>query len=170
MRSSFVILNLVAIVLLVSSQSVLAQFGDCPTLPDATTLESLIRDTFAGGSNPTNPRPPNVVVRDFNYVCLVSGMFRDTYRKLSVVVSYACSGSACPSALPLSQFDFTCNSEGAWEGEVSDIDFSRRDVADADLITPNRTNCSFCVAPNHSLVVNISLPYDMTTHCIGMSM
>jgi hypothetical protein len=41
-----------------------------------------------------------------------------------------------------------------------------RDVADAGLTTPNRTECSFCVAPDHPLLAAIPLPYDDVTHCV----
>ena len=163
MRNPLAVVILVDIVsLLVSSQYALA---DCPTLPDAATLEKLIRGTFVGGDSPV------VLVRDFNYVCLVSGMFRGTFRKLSVVVSYDCSRSSlCPSTSLVSQFDFTCNSAGEWDDDVlGTAEFSRRNVADADLTTPNRTNCSFCVAPDHPLIEGIPLSYDMITHCFGMS-
>ena len=167
MRRTFVVVNLVASVLLVSSQSALAQFGNCATLPDTTTLETLIQGTFAAGDSLTDP--PDVVVRDFNYVCLVSGAFRDTFRKLSVVVSYDCSGrTLCTSASPVSQFDFTCSAEDVWEDDVlGTSEFSRRDIADASMTTPNRTNCSICAAPFHPQIASISLPYDMITHCFG---
>ena len=168
MRHSFAVLSSVAIVLLVSSQYAHAQtFGDCRSLPDAAALEELIRLTFRVGDSP--PSGLVINVQDFNYVCLVSGMFRGTYRKLSVVVSYDCTGSTlCPSASPVSQFDFTCNSAEMWDDEVlGTSEFSRTDVANADLTTPNRTNCSICISPNHPSQPGIPLPYDMITHCIG---
>ena len=171
MQHSFAVLSLVATVLLVLSQVANGQFGDCPTLPDATSLEILIRKNVADSEGEGPPASPVVNVRDFNYVCLVSGMVRGTFKKLSVVVSYDCSGSTlCPSASPMSQFDLTCNSAEMWEDDVfGTSEFSRRNVADADLTTPNRTNCSICIAPSHPQVVNIPLPYDTTTHCFGMS-
>ena len=160
-------MNLVNLVLLASCQYiyVLARDGDCPTLPDEATLESLISGTFVGGGD-----GPDVRVRDFKYVCLVSGMFKATFRRLSVVVSYDCSRSSlCPSTSPVSQFDFTCNSGNVWRDDVlGTTEFSRRDVADADLTTLIRTNCSYCVAPDHPQVEQIPLPYDMRTHCFGM--
>ena len=168
MRPSFTVVNLVNLVLLASCQYkyVLARDGDCPTLPDEATLESLISDTFVGGDS------PDVRVSDFKYVCLVSGMFKGTFRRLSVVVSYNCSRSSlCPSTSLVSQFDFTCNSGNVWGDDVlGTSEFSRGDVADADLTTPNRTNCSFCVAPNHLLIDFIRLPYDMMTHCFGIQL
>ena len=173
MWRSFAALSLAALALLVSSQYAQSQLDSCPTLPDPTVLEKLIRNNIAGSEGGRPPASLAVTVRKLNYVCLVSGVFRDTYRKLSVVVSYDCSGSIlCPSASPVSQFDFTCNSEGMWEDDIfGTSDFSRRDVADASLTTPNRTNCSFCIAPNHPVLgflAGITRPYDETTHCIGM--
>ena len=159
------VVSLVHILLQASSQYALAQEGDCPALPDESTLETLITSnihTYTSGSR------PNVRIHDFNYVCLASGKFRNTFRGLSVVVSYDCSGNIlCPSASPVSQFDFTCGLNGMWSDIVfSTAAYSRRDVADADLTTLSRTNCSFCVTPHHQM--NILLPYDTLTHCIGM--
>ena len=170
MWHSFAVLSLAA---LVSNQYAQSQLDNCPTLPDPTILENLIRNSIAGSEGSSPPASLAVNVRKFNYVCLVSGVFRDTFKRLSVVVSYDCSGSTlCPSASPVSQFDFTCNSEGLWEDDIfGTSDFSRRDTADASLTTPSRTNCSFCIAPSHpvlTFVAGISLPYDETTHCIGM--
>ena len=168
MRYSFVVLDLVVILLVYSHLAfAIFQFGDCPTLPDAAELESLIRETFRPGDSP----PDAVIhVRDFNYVCLVPGLFRDTFRKLSVVVSYNCSVSTlCPSASPLSQFEFTCDTNEMWIDQLfGTSEFARTNVADASLTTPNGTNCSICIAPNHDvLLAGIPLPYDETTHCIG---
>ena len=168
MRPSFTVVNLVNLVLLASCQYilyVLAQDGDCPTLPDEATLESLISKTFVGGDS------PDIRVLDFKYVCLVSGMFKGTFRRLSVVVSYDCSRSSlCPSTSLVSQFDFTCKrTKTKWVDDVLGTPVhSRRNVADAELTTPNRTNCSYCVAPDHPEVEDIPLPYDMRTHCFGM--
>ena len=166
---SFRFVSLVHILLLSSSQYALAQQGqqgNCPTLPDETILETLISNNIhilnAGDI-------PNVRIHDFNYVCLASGEFKDTFRGLSVVVSYDCSGSQlCPSASPVSQFDFTCTSNNMWSDIIfATSEFSRVDVPEADLTTPNRSNCSFCVSPHHH-TVNIPLSYDTITHCIGM--
>ena len=167
MRHLLAVPSLVAFVLLVSSQYAHAQFGDCESLPDATELEELIRGTFRVGDSPSEAV---INVRDFNFVCLVPGIFRGTYRKLSVVVSYDCSGSLlCSSATPLSQFDFTCDTNEMWIDELlGTSEFASTNVADATLTTPNRTNCSICIASNHPVfVASIPLPYDETTHCIG---
>ena len=55
----------------------------------------------------------------------------------------------------VSQFDFSCNSEDNWEDGVNQ--HFHRDVADADLATPNRTECLFCVtlALSPSVICNI---------------
>ena len=109
-----------------------------------------------------------ITIRNINYVCLVSGTFSGTYKILSVVVEYTCAGFlVCPSVMPLSQYDFSCNSSGMWEDGLNQ--HFHRDVADAGLTTPNRTECSFCVAPDHPLLAAIPLPYDDVTHCVGMS-
>ena len=169
MRHLFAVPSLVAIVLLVSSQHAHAifVFGDCGNLPNATELEGLIRETFRVGDSPPDAE---INVRDFNFVCLTPGMFRGTYRKLSVVVSYDCSGSTlCPSASPVSQFDFACNTDEMWIDQLfGTSEFARTNVADATLTTPNRTNCSVCLNSIHRMVVGISLSvYDETTHCVG---
>ena len=86
-------------------------------------------------------------------------------------MSYDCSGTIlCLSASPVSQFDLSCTLDGMWGDDVlRTSEFSRRDVADADLITPTRSNCSLCVAPDHPGVVSVPHPYDTITHCVGMS-
>ena len=171
MRLSYAVVGFVPFVLLVSSQYALAQFGDCPSLPNATPgeLERLMRITFEGGDSPDTTLV--IVVHNFNYVCLVSGMFRGTYRKLSVVVSYNCSGNVCPTPSPLlSQFDYSCNTDEQWTVEiVGTSEFSRHTVADGSLTTPNRTSCSLCIAPDHPQIVNVPFAYDQPTHCVGMS-
>ena len=152
--------------MLSSSQNALAEFGSCTSLPDERTLQSLITTSITAGF--TFIVPPMITITNINYVCLVSETFSGTYRILSVVVEYECSGLfLCPSVMPLSQYDFSCNSSGMWEDGLNQ--HFHRDVADADLTTPNRTECSFCVAPNHPLLAAIALPYDNVTHCVGMS-
>ena len=151
--------------LLNSSQNALAQLGNCVNLPEQDTLEEVIADSINAGF--TFFTPPIINIIDLNYVCVVSGTLRDTYRIVSVVVRYSCLGFLCPAGTLLSQYDVSCNSEGMWVDGLNQ--HFHRDIADADLATPNRTECSFCVAPNHPLLATIALPYDDTTHCVGMS-
>ena len=165
MRHIHCVVSLIAGLLLTSSHHALAQFGNCTELPDTATLQNLIAVSFT--RDVVFFQPPTIGILDLNYVCLSPGTFVGTFRAFSVVVSYMCSGPLCPSATPVSQFDFSCNSEENWEDGLNQ--HFHREVADAGLATPNRTECLFCVAPDHPLLVTIDLPYDNPTHCVGMS-
>lgn len=127
--------------------------------------------TFKSGENPT---APNVTILDLNFVCLSSGMFRDTFNGISLVARYECVGRCpdgnTPGDVFLSQFDFSCGLDDTWIADVRGTsEFSRRDEADATLTTPNRTDCGFCFSPDHP---QAGLPqvvprYDNITHCVG---
>ena len=166
----YIVPSLIVAVLLINGQHSLAQlsFGDCAGLPDEGTLESLIATSFTVGGFGLI-QPPAVEILDLNYVCLASGTLRDTYRVFSVVVRYNCAGLACPATRPVSQFDFSCSEQRVWSDVINEG--FHRDSADADLNTPNRTNCSLCFASDHPLldVIRDVRQYDSTTHCVGES-
>ena len=165
MRQIHIVLSLVAGLMLASRHHAFAQFSNCTALPDTATLETLIGSSFTG--DVVFITPPTIAIEQLNYVCLVPGTVTGTYTMFSVVVSYECGGPLCPSDTPVSQFDFSCNSGGIWEDGLNQN--FHREVADADLTTPNNTECLFCVAPDHPLLVTIDLPYNEPTHCVGMS-
>ena len=66
---------------------------DCTTAQLITSLETLVQDSLAAGSQLSNP---TLNILDQNIVCLVTDTMRGDYRLTSVVVNYMCSGGACP--------------------------------------------------------------------------
>ena len=101
-----------------------------------------------------NPFPVSVQVHDSNIVCLRSGRTRDTYRGVSVVVSYTCTGgsrSECTGNPILSQFDFECVTGPTWTtsvgGSASNIITT---PPSGTLSTTLRTDCGVCISPARS--------------------
>ena len=154
--------------LLAFNQYTLAQRVDCP-LPDVSVLETLIASLF-----PTSDSPSIPTIRiDVNvtYVCLQSGMFKDTYRGMSFLARYECSGSmnCLSNVVEESQFDLSCTSRGEWTTDIegsSEFSFTRDPVA--NLTTPLRTDCSFCINPLLLEAIDSPLVSDEATHCVGM--
>ena len=95
----------------------------------------------------------SVQVHDSRIVCLRSGQTRDTYRGVSVIVSYTCTGTAseCTGNPILSQFDFECVAGPTWAasvgGSASNIITT---PPNGTLSTPLRTDCGVCVSPARS--------------------
>ena len=168
MRQPFFALIVVATVLLGSIRYARAQ-DDC-TLPDVSTLRSLIANTFVSADSPTVPTIQ--IIGNVTYVCQMSGMFRDMYRGISLLARYECTGSPlCPSdVVEKSQFDFSCGSGGMWISQVlgsSEFVFTENPVA--NLTTPLRTDCSLCVNPAQLRAVASPLVWDAINHCVGKS-
>ena len=139
---------------------------DCP-LPDVSVLETLMAQSI-GGSAPAVRIDGNVT-----YVCLQSGMLKDTYRGMSFLARYQCTGSEyCPSERAESQFVFSCTSQGTWSTSIEVFpgseDFSFIPNPVADFTTPLRTNCSICI--DSGLLLEYSSPAvsDEATNCVGM--
>ena len=142
--------------------------GDCSDLPSNSVLEGLIATNFKENDAST---PPTITVNEVNYVCLMSGMFRDTFRGFSAVIRYDCVGIQCPQS-NVSQFEFSCDNTGEWTDSVlGSTENLRTDVADASLTSPNRTDCSFCFSPTHTILTDnpgLISTYDNINHCLGM--
>lgn len=142
-----------------------SQVEDCTDFPSDSALESLISNTFSQSDSST----PTITVVEVNYVCLSSGIFRGTYSGFSAVVLYECTDSQCPNS-NVSQFDFSCHN-GEWMNDVlGTSENARTDVADANLTSPNRTDCSICLSPTHAALRNASQLlsiYDNFNHCLS---
>jgi hypothetical protein len=143
--------------------------SQCEKLPNDTVLEGLISSTFQGGDASISP---NITVLEVNYVCLASGNVRGSFSGFSAVVLYECVGERCPAS-NVSQFEFSCDSiERKWinfvDGSTENL---RTDVADANLTSPNRTDCSICFSPTHilanQLTPDMMSKYDNINHCLG---
>ena len=139
--------------------------NNCRDLPSNSDLEELMAVTYTTSDNPT---APSITIQELNYVCLVSGEFRDTFRTFSVVARYECVGVQCDS-MTQSQYEFTCRNN-EWIGTVSGtLEFSRTTPSDAALTTSNRTDCAFCISPSHPNLPDTILDrYDPVRHCIGI--
>ena len=140
----------------------------CP-LPDTRTIEENIVSVFTFGDSPATPSIR--IIGEVQYVCLALGMFQDTYRGISVLAEYECTGSsACPSTTAeTSQFELSCRS-GVWRAQVlgtPEFVFTRIPVANST--TPLRTDCSICVSPELLAFTTLPLESDASTHCVGMS-
>ena len=148
--------------------------NDCPLLQGRElgnsqngNMDGLIADTLVAMTSQP-PARPLVQVLGYNIVCQTTGMQRDTFRFVSVVVNYTCDGSPwtyCDGTPLLSQFEFECGSGNAWiagvGGSVSNI-FTR--ISDGDLSTPLRTDCGVCISPLRS---GFGLITNNSNHCGG---
>ena len=165
MRQLFVALSVFAVVL-VSARNAAAQTDDC-SFPDTSTIEGLIADVFLTADNPT---PASITIVNISYVCQMSGMFRDTYRGISLLAKYECGGSGnCPveGVVEKSQFDFSCLN-GVWIAQVQgSADFIFTRTPNSTFDTPLRTDCSFCINPLQLELQGSSLMSDELTHCVG---
>ena len=103
--------------------------------------------------------PVSVQVHDSNIVCLRSGRTRDTYRGVSVVVRYSCTGplSECTGNPTLSQFEFECATGPTW---TASVDGSASNIIttppNGTLSTPLRTDCGVCISPARSGFASIT--------------
>ena len=144
-----------------------AQDGVCRDLPTNSILEGLMSGTYASSDDPTTP---DISIIELNYVCLVSGEFRDTFSTFSVVALYNCTGVQCDPVVQ-SQYEFTCDDD-VWVGTVLGTrEFSRTSPANVSMTTPNRTDCGLCISPSHPSLPtdpSVLLLYDPITHCFGM--
>ena len=135
---------------------------DCPEINEAA-LEDVIMNNIPTGDNPVTP---TVDVLRFHPVCLAHGQERDSYRYVSVVVEYTCTGNTnCPSGTAVEQFESDCDA-GTWSHLVSDIGRKVRTVnPTANFSTTTRENCAFCISPD--IAAGFGIVSDTVTHCVG---
>ena len=157
---------LALIVVPVSCQS------DCPPFnesdlgnTDARSRAGLVVGAFQAVSG--DPSLVNVQVHTSRIVCLVSGRNRDTYRGVSVVVNYTCTGahSNCNGNPILSQFEFECVAGTTWSPIVSG---SAANIIttppSGNFSTTLRRDCGVCVSPMRSPFGTIT---NNEQHCGG---
>ena len=136
--------------------------ADCPPFnvselgaTDMLTRGGLIGDALASASGDPS-MPVSVQVHDSNIVCITNGQTRDTYRGVSVVVNYTCTGapSECTGNPILSQFDFGCNTGSTgpmWSSTVGSTTTNTITTPpNGTLSTPLRTDCGVCISPARS--------------------
>lgn len=112
--------------------------GGCPLLT-LSDLGSNLTFSTAGlvSSALTADGNPPVQIRDFNIVCLSTGIQRNTYSSASVVIRYGCESGQCRSG-EMGLFFFSCSID-VWElGPPPDTNPL------ANLTTPLETSCSMC--------------------------
>ena len=153
------------LLVLCTINGVTSQATDCSELPTNSELENLIALVF----KESDAAADHIInVMEVNYVCLVSGAFRGTYRGVSAVIRYECQGVRCPQS-NVSQFEFSCVS-GVWDDSVlGSPENLITAVADAALSSPTRTGCSRCFGPAHITLMDNPelLPlYDSFNHCL----
>ena len=132
-------------------------------------LQELVADALTTGD------PPAIELLGSQTVCLSAGSTRDLYRYASVVVSFNCSGSlpgnplgipSCDGELTV-QFDFECGSGPQWQSALTLGGDNVFNPAVANLSTPLRTDCSFCLDPALGGSV-VEFAVDVVTHCGGI--
>ena len=155
----------IAAVLVAFSVSLASSQSHCaePTISD---LENVISLIILTGENPTIP---TVNVLSSHPVCLAVSEQRDRYRLFSVVVQYTCDGhERCPGGTATEQIESECVN-GVWRNAVLGIpENTRRTDPTANLATPTRRDCVFCLS--HAFIAAIpgsTLTTDDTTHCVG---
>ena len=163
MRQLFVALSVFAVVL-ASAGNAAAQTDDC-SLPDTSTIEGLIADALLTADNLT---PPTIRIVNMSYVCQTSGLFRDTYRGISLLAKYECGGSgSCPVEGVVAQFDFSCTKD-IWVAQViQSADFIFTRTPNSTFDTPLRTDCAYCISPRQLESLGSSVVSDELTHCVG---
>ena len=132
---------------------------DCPPFnvselgaTDMRPQGGLIGDAFAARSG-DQALPVSVQVHNSNIVCLSSGRTRDTYRTVSVVVNYTCTGtvSECTGNPILSQFDFGCVDGPRWSTSVGGTSSNIITTpSNGTLSTPLRIDCGVCISSARS--------------------
>ena len=109
---------------------------ECDTLPSDSTLESNLQNLLIGEEEPLiNPNLLTVM-----YTCMAQGMTMDSYREVSVIVTYNNVTNSPQSR----QFDLECVSGGGvtlgWQGIGGSLD----SAPDGFETLETRTNCSQC--------------------------
>ena len=154
--------------ILISVLSFARAQGDCPALSvselgatDMLTQGGLVGSAFGAVSgDPSLPGSVRVQVHDSNIVCLRSGRIRDTYRGVSVVVNYTCTGPPfeCTGNPILSQFEFECVANPVRWAPV--VDGSTANIIttppNGNLSTVLRTDCGVCISPLRSIFAAIT--------------
>ena len=129
--------------------------ADCPMLQDdqlgntsALSPEGLLPQALMAESGDADPL--SILILETNTVCLGQGTVRDTYRSVSVIVSYMESNSTEVTV----QVEYQCVN-GSW-----DMPSVTQDPM-GDLTTALRTDCALC---------NVSGPASAEEHCIRKAM
>ena len=149
-----------------------AVLGDC--CYDQTSVETFLdpmlgfRDELSSEraiALSFDPLPiPRVRILEFAVVCLSTGLARNTFSSISVIVRYECEGTSCGSVEAVNrtdQFDFDCTTEGGilpptLEGDIS----IRTPDPNGTLQTALDEKCGRCYnGPG----------VDPFTHCAGKS-
>ena len=134
-----------------------ARSQDCPIFEESllgstsrSSTTGLVRGAIAAGVGES--ATINVLVHASNIVCLRSGGTRDTYRGVSIVVNYTCSGApACTGNPTLSQFDYECVTGPIWGASVfGSADSIITTPPTGSLSTTRRTDCGVCLSPNRN--------------------
>ena len=131
---------------------------DCPRFTadllgstTAAITTGLVRDSFAAITGETSAIA--VQVHASNIVCLRSGLTRNTYSGVSVIVNYTCNGAsnpACNGNPTNSQFDFECVSSPSLQWEASVGGSSDNIVTTpptGNFATTLRSDCGVCISP-----------------------
>ena len=160
--------------LLCSIPALVSGQNDCPLLQESelgnsqnASMAGLIADALVTTVGQP-PARPLVQVLGYNIVCQATGMQRNTFRSVSVVVNYTCDGVSwafCDGMPLLSQFEFGCGNGNAWIaglGGTADNIFT--EMSDGDLSTPLRTDCGVCISPLRSGFGSIT---NNSNHCGG---
>ena len=133
---------------------------DC-SVPTASDIANVITDIIEDS--------PAISVVELRPLCLAHGRLRGSYRYVSVLVKYTCSGSShCPTQSPaVEQFESQCI-EGAWSNTVAySTNNTRTANPTANFSTIARNDCSVCLSQE---LIDAS-PYPFTTHtsthCVG---
>ena len=108
-----------------------------------------------------NTIQPEVLLLDYNVVCIAQGTMKDRWRMVSGVAQYMVRGNQEPV---VKQFHFECESDGSgWTTTVLDSADFVLTVPNATIDISNRTDCALCVSPDQ-------LPgfgADNEHHCVG---
>ena len=154
----------IAAVLVAFSVSLASSQSHC-TEPTNSDLENVISLIIPTGENPTIPI---VNVLNLQPVCLAVSEQRDRYRLFSVVVQYTCVGNErCPGGTATEQIESECVN-GVWRNAVLGTTVNtRRTDPTANLATPTRRDCVFCLSDALIVGNGLVLTTDDTTHCVG---
>ena len=154
----------IAAVLVAFSVSLTSSQLECAE-PSFSDLENVISRIISTGENPTIP---TINVLSVQPVCLAVSDQRDRYRLFSVVVQYTCVGSdRCPGGTATEQIESECVN-GVWGNAVlGATEDTRRTDPTANLATPTRRDCAFCLSDAFIVRNDLTLTTNATTHCVG---
>lgn len=141
-----------------------AQGGDCfplseEDLGNTTTFSQAGLISMALIDNTTIQ--PEVLLLDYNVVCIAQGTMKERWRMVSGVAQYMVRGDQKPV---IKQFHFQCESYGSgWTNTVLNSTDFVLTAPSATTNTSNRTDCALCVSPDQLPGVGA----DNEQHCVG---